>query len=69
MTFWSTVLACMLGFLLWDILVAIIKVSAREIRERVSEKTRKIGFGDTEDSGKKTKTVPQMRKIGFGEND
>ena len=69
MTFWSTVLAAMVGFLFWDILVAFIKASANMIKERMENKTRKIGFGDSEDSGKKTKTAPQMRKIGFGANE
>lgn len=70
MTFWSTVLACMLGFLFWDLIVSFIKVGTRTIKERMKEKARKIGFGDMEeDSGRKTKASPQMRKIGFGENE
>ena len=69
MNFWSTVLACMLGFLLWDILISVIKVGARTFKDHMEEKTRKIGFGDSDEPEKKSKTAPQMRKIGFGEND
>lgn len=69
MSFWTVVFGSMVGFLFWDILVAFIKVGTRTIKERMENKTRKIGFGDSEDSVKKTKTVPQMRKIGFGAND
>lgn len=68
MNFWTIVFGSMVGFLLWDFLVAFIKVGVRTIKDRMEDKSRKIGFGDSENSEKKPKTAPQMRKIGFGEN-
>ena len=70
MTFWGTVLAVAVGIFLYDFISAFIGAIWRLAKRRMDNKeNRRIGFGDSEDSGKKMTKSTQMRKIGFGEQD
>ena len=68
MSFMMTVLASACGFLLIDILLAVIKVAIGIWKDRLEAKARKIGFGDRESDVRAPKGTT-MRKIGFGAND
>lgn len=64
MGFIGIMLAVFCGIILYDLAVALMKVTYNRIQNR---EERKIGFGN--DEPKKPAKGTQMRKIGFGEND
>lgn len=65
MTFWETVFAVAIGFVIYDFYCAIGKAIIREIDSRRNKK-RAIGFGESETTNTK-KSGATARKIGFGE--
>ena len=67
MTFLSTVLAVVVGLVIWDVIISVIRFGIDKWKDRKENRTRKIGF-DSEENGGKVNKGTQMRRIGFGEN-